>query len=916
MKISEFRNGIVPLLLAGAWPAGAGAQPVHIDIPFERFVLDNGLTVIVHEDRKAPIVAVNIWYHVGSKNEKEGKTGFAHLFEHLMFNGSEHYNDDYFKVLQKIGATMLNGTTNNDRTNYFQDVPTPALDTVLWMESDRMGYMLPAIDQARLDEQCGVVQNEKRQGENRPYGLVNELITQHTWPEGHPYSWTVIGSMEDLNAASLEDVREWFKTYYGPNNAVLVVAGDIDAATARKKVEHYFGEIPPGPPVRRPVRSIARMTGTKRAILEDRVPQQRLYKVWNVAPAFTPEMHHLDLISDLLGAGKTSRLYKRLVYTDQLSTDVLAYVRPMEIAGQFTIQADVRPGESLAAVEAAVDEELARFLKEGPAEEEVAGVRTRFVANFLRGIERIGGFGGKSDVLAQGEIYAGDPAAYKKQLAAVQSVTAADLRETARSWLGDGVFVLEVRPFPAYRTVAGAKADRSRVPEPGPPPELKLPRLQRAELSNGLKLVLAERRELPLVNMRLLVDAGYAADPPAAPGLATLTLDMLDEGTRTRSSLEIAGELDGLGMQLSAGSTLDVSYVTMSALKANIEKSLGLFADVVLNPAFPEADFKRLKAQQLTRIQHEKAQPLSMALRVLPGLLYDEGHAYGNPLTGSGTEKSVEAMTRDGLAEFHRAWFRPNNATLVVVGDITLAELTPKVEAAFLRWEKGPAPAKRISEVAHRESSRIYLLDRPGAAQSVIIAGHIAPPKVNPDEIAVETMNMVLGGQFAARINMNLREDKHWSYGARSVFQDARGQRPFFIYAPVQSDKTRESMVEIDRELRGILKDRPVTPEEFTFAQESMTLSLPGSRESMNQLAAGIQEIVSFGLPDDHFETFPGKVRALRREDVSAAAERVLRPDRMVWVVVGDREKIEQGIKELNFGPVSYLDADGNPLAQ
>ena len=916
MKISEFRKGIVPLLLAGVWPAGAGAQPVHIDIPFERFVLDNGLTVIVHEDRKAPIVAVNVWYHVGSKNEKQGKTGVAHLFEHLMFNGSEHYNDDYFKVLQKIGATTLNGTTNNDRTNYFQDVPTPALDTVLWMESDRMGYMLPAIDQAKLDEQRGVVQNEKRQGENRPYGLVNELITQHTWPAGHPYSWTVIGSMEDLNAASLDDVREWFKTYYGPNNAVLVVAGDIDAATARKKVEHYFGEIPPGPPVRRPVRSIARMTGAKRAILEDRVPQPRLYKVWNVPPAFTSEMHHLDLVSDLLGAGKTSRLYKRLVYTDQLCTDVLAYVRPMEIAGQFTIQADVRPGQSLAAVEAAVDEELARFLKEGPTEEEVAGVRTRFVGNFLRGIERIGGFGGKSDVLAQGEIYAGDPAAYKRHLETVRLVKPAELRDAARNWLGDGVFVLEVRAFPAYRAVAGAKADRSRVPEPGPPPELRLPRLQRAELSNGLKLVLAERRELPLVNMRLLVDAGYAADPPAAPGLASLTLDMLDEGTRVRSSLEIAGELDALGMQLLTGSTLDISYVTMSALKANLEKSLGLFADVVLNPAFPEADFNRLKAQQLTRIQNEKAQPLSMALRVLPKLFYNEGHAYAKPLTGSGTDEAVQAMTRDDVAKFHRAWFRPNNATLVVVGDITLAELTPKVEAAFRRWEKGSAPSKRISEVAHRESSRIYLLDRPGAAQSVIIAGHIAPPKVNPDEIAIETMNMVLGGQFAARINMNLREDKHWSYGARSVLQDARGQRPFFVYAPVQSDKTRESMVEIDRELRSILKDRPVTPREFSFAQESMTLSLPGSRESMNQLAAGIQEIVSFGLPDDYFETFPGKVRALMREDVSAAAERVLRPDRMVWVVVGDREKIEKGIKELNFGPVSCIDADGNPLAQ
>lgn len=907
------RRCALPLLLLLA-RTPASPLDVTVDIPYQKFVLKNGLTLIVHEDRKAPIVAVNLWYHVGSKNEKKGKTGFAHLFEHLMFNGSEHFNDDYFKVLEKLGATDLNGTTNNDRTNYFQTVPASALDTVLWMESDRMGHLLGAIDQAKLDEQRGVVQNEKRQGENQPYGLVEEVITENTWPAGHPYSWTVIGSMEDLNAASLDDVREWFQTYYGPSNAVLVLAGDIDAETARQKVEKYFGDIPPGPPIRKAERWIARLDGPRRALLEDRVPQARIYKVWNTPPIFDPDTNSLDLVSDILGQGKTSRLYRRLVYQDQSCTAVAAYIDPREIAGQFTVMASVRPGGDVKAVERAIEEELARFLRDGPAADELEQVRTRYVANFLRGLERVGGFGGKSDVLAQGEVYAGDPGAYKKVLAQVQAATPEELREAAARWLTGGVFTLEVRPYPNYGPVSSSGVDRSKVPAAGPAPPVKLPQLQRATLSSGLRVVVAERHDLPLIHLRLLVDGGFSADPPAKPGLASMTMAMLDEGTAKRSALEISEELDRLGMQLGTAASLDVCSVFASILKANFDPSLDLFADVVLHPTFPQDELDRQKKQRVAAIQNEKTRPFTMALRVLPRLLYGEGHPYAKPLTGSGDEASVTALSRQDLVQFHRAWFLPNNATLVVAGDVTLAELVPKLEKALADWKRGAVPERRIPPARPPERSRVYLLDRPGALQSVILAGQIAPPKSNPDEIAIEVMNAVLGGQFISRVNMNLREDKHWSYGADTFLFDARGERPFLAIAPVQTDKTKEAVLELLKELRDIRGQRPITGEELAAAQSGRTLRLPGSLETLNRLATGIAEIVTFGLPDDYFESYVPKVRALTLEQVNAVARRLLRPNELVWVIVGDRQKIEAGIRELDLGPVLLLDADGNPV--
>ena len=776
-----------------------------------------------------------------------------------------------------------------------------------------MGFLLGSLDQKTLDLQRGVVQNEKRQGENQPYAVAFQLITQNTYPAGHPYSWTVIGEMADLNAASMDDVKEWFRTYYGPSNVVIVLAGDIDAKTAKEKVEKYFGNIPAGPPVAHHEVWVAKMTATHRQHVQDRVPQARIYKIWNVPQDGTPDGDYLDLVSDVLSVGKSSRFYKRLVYDDQIATNANAFVGLNEIAGQFRVQATAKPGGDLAQVEKELDEELAKFLKDGPTQEELARVKAQYQANFIRGIERIGGFGGKSDQLARNQVFHGDPAHYKISMKRVQEATAEDLKAAANRWLSDGVYILEVHPFPEYKA-ATAGADRSKPPSTGTPPALKLPKLQKATLSNGLKVILAERHEVPLVTFWLDVDAGYAADPSALPGTSSMAMALLNGGTKTRNALQISDEQALLGAQIAAFSNLDLSIVRLSALKTKLDPSLGLFSDLILNPVFPEDDFKKQQKLQIAAIQREQTTPIQMALRVFPGLLYGPGHAYSNPLTGSGTIASVEKMTREDMAKFHQAWFKPNHATLVIAGDITLGELTPKLEKLFAAWKPGPAPEKSIKNVQLAPKSVVYLMDKPGAQQSIIIVGNVAPPTANPNEIAIQAMNDGLGGLFLSRINSNLRENKHWSYGTTTLLWGARGQRPWLTLAPVQTDKTKESLVELNKELRGILTDHPLSQEELAIVQDNETLSLPGSRETQQEVGNSVNELVQFGLPDDYYETLAGKIRALKSADVAEAAKIIVHPDNLIWVVVGDRSKIEAGVKELNLGELRFLSPDGKPL--
>jgi zinc protease len=883
------------------------------DIPYSKFVLPNGLTVLVHEDHKAPIVAVNSWYHVGSKNEKTGKTGFAHLFEHLMFSGSENFNFTYINAMEKIGATDLNGTTNSDRTNYFENVPTSMLDYVLFAESDRMGHLLPVLDQKKLDLQRGVVQNEKRLGENQPYGVTRQLLTENTYPVGHPYSWTTIGSMKDLDEASLADVQDWFKTYYGPNNVILVIAGDITPELARQKVEKYYGAIPAGPPIARQEVWVAKRTGTHRGWAQDRVPQARVYRVWNVPQTGTEAEAQLDLVSYVLGNGKTSRLYKRLVYKDQIATSATANDSNSEIAGQFSFILTAKPGGDLGAVEKGADEELQKFLKDGPTEAELNLAKTQIFGQYARIMERIGGFGGKSDILAQCQTYEGDPDCYKTYLKRVQAATPASVRKAAVEWLSDGDYILEVQPYSTdYKT--GAAIDRSKLPALGGAEALKLPPMQKATLSNGLKIVLAESHTAPVVNFSLLVPSGYSSDSTNSLGTCSFAQRMLEEGTPTRDSLKISEELDSLSAEFGAGADLDYSNVNLNALKLNMDQALEIYADLVLHPAFPQKEFDRLQKDRLAAIQREKVTPVPMGLRILPTLLYGKGHPYDESFLGTGSTDSVTKMTRADLVKFHDTYYKPNNATLLIVGDTTLAEITPKLEKLFSSWKPGAVPTITIPQVSQPSKDVVYLIDRPGSGQSVIFAAQLAPPYNSPDQIPLTLVNDVFGGNFSSRINMNLREDKHWSYGVGSRLVAARGERPFVSFSPVQSDKTKESMGELVAEYKNIVGDKPITEAELKDEQTNSTLSLPGSFETVEQLSGAYGNILQYNLPENYYNTYTKKVLEVTPAEANEVAKKYIQPQHLIWLVVGDMAKVEAGIRELNIGEAHKIDSDGNPV--
>ena len=945
--VARPRAAVLALAIAGATgalaftAAPAHAQQAEVDIAYEEFTLPNGLKVIVHTDRKAPVVAVNLWYHVGSKDEPRGRTGFAHLFEHLMFNGTENYRGEYFTPFELVGATDMNGTTNTDRTNYFQNVPTTALDLALWMESDRMGHMLGAIDQKTLDEQRGVVQNEKRQGENQPYGQVWTKLNEALYPEGHPYHHSVIGSMADLNAASLEDVKTWFRAWYGPNNAVLVLAGDIDVETAREKVAKYFGHIPAGPDMAQPAVDVAQRPADTREVMQDNVPQSRIYRAWNVAPTNTVDIDRLHVLARVLGGSDTSRLEKRLVHEDKLVDSVSAAVSESQLGSNFMVVATVKDGVDPAKVEAIVDEELEKLLAEGPTAEEVAQAKTVIRAGFIRGIERIGGFGGKADALAACEIYAGDPGCFRATLDNVAAVTPSQLQAAGREWLGDGDHTLVVQPgertplaedeavdpaplaLPAvdarYATTETTVDRSAGPPMPEEFPELKFPELQRATLSNGTKVILAERDAVPVVQMSLLLDGGYKADALGGHKLGTssFAMSMLDEGAADYSALEFAGRAEALGAELGAGASLDGGSAYLSALKDQLDPSLALFADMLRRPTFSEAEIDRVKATWIAGIKQEKARPNSAALRVMPPLLYGEGHAYAMPFSGSGTEESIASLTRDDLMAYHRTWVRPENATLVVVGDTTLAEIVPMLEKHLGEWkgEGEPASTGEVADVERPTAPRVFLIDQPGAVQANIFVGQLVPSTMSDDATEFEFANTVLGGQFSSRLNMNLREDKHWAYGSYSFAPDALGQRPWLAFAPVQIDKTAESMAELKREITEYAKGTtPPTEEEVAKVRANEIRSLPGAYETGSAVRGTISSMVRYDRPDDYVARRKAEIEALTPAQVAQAAT-TIDPGALTWVVVGDLDQIEVPVRSLELGTVQVLDADGRPVA-
>ncbi|HET9835657.1 MAG TPA: pitrilysin family protein [Rhodanobacteraceae bacterium] len=926
-------------------PAHAATNSAKLDIPYTRFTLPNGLTVIVSEDHKAPIVAVSVWYHVGSGYEPDGKTGFAHLFEHLMFSGSENHKGSYFKPFELVGATGMNGTTWLDRTNYFETVPTTALDMALWMESDRMGHLLGAIGQKELDTQRGVVQNEKRQDENQPYGRVYENIQANVFPANHPYHHDTIGSMADLNAASLNTVKQWFRDYYGAANTTLVLVGDITPAQARAKAMEYFGDIPAGPRVPRPQAWVAPDAKSAHGTMTDNVAQTRIYREWNSPGLDSPgnDRLMLDLATQVLGGSKTSRLYQRLVYKDKLADDVSVGDMTFELASMTLLQVDVKKGVDPAKVDAAIADEWRKFLKDGPTADELERAKTTYQASTIRGLEQVGGFSGKAVTLAEGQVYRGDPGAWKKDYEITMAATPAQVKAAADKWLSKGDYTLTVVPGKVEAKDMATETGRAAIPgrpadvlspagdykvtksdvdrSSGVPkvtafPDLSFPTLQHGKLKNGIEVVLAERHSVPVVHVEALFDAGYAADQGRKLGTSSFTMQMLDEGTRDLDSVEISNRKQRYGARISGGCDLDMCNVSLNALDDKLPESLDLYADIVRNPAFRDADVARLRGQWLAGIAQEKTQPTGVALRLLPPILYGKGNAYAIPFTGTGTEASIKSLTAADMRGFVHDYIRPDNMKILVAGDTTLDKIIPKLEEAFGDWHAPatPVPAKNLAKVDYPASPHVYLVDRPGSQQSVIIAGLVSPSTKAPNELEIGTMNGAFGGTFTSRLNMNLREDKHWAYGAFSFSPNAVGQRPFLMYAPVQTDKTAPSVSEVLKEARAVIGDKPLTDAEIQKIKDNDIRRMPGQYETAGAVLGAMESIVKYDRPDDYVQTMKSRIEAQKDAAIEAAAKEVIHPDHLTWVIVGDLSKIEKPVRALKLGDVQVIDTDGNPV--
>jgi predicted Zn-dependent peptidase len=938
-----------PAAIAQTGPAAASPQQLldRVNIPFETFTLANGLRVIVHEDRKAPIVAVSVWYNVGSKDEPAGRTGFAHLFEHIMFNGSENAPGEYFEYTRQMGATDLNGTTWFDRTNYFETVPRPALERALFLESDRMGHLLGALTQENLTNQIGVVQNEKRQGDNQPYGMVEYAQLEGLFPEGHPYRHSTIGSMADLSAATLDTARDWFRSKYGPNNAVLVLAGDINAAEARPLVERYFGDIARGP-VNTPAQAtVPTLPARVDRTMHDRVAQTRLYRWWVVPGLADQSQVPLDVAASVLGGLASSRLDNQLVRGEQSAVQVTASVQPFHRISIFEITVDVKPGQDAAAVSRRLDEIVGDYIRTGPTEDEVRRAVMRTLSGRVQGLEQVGGFGGKAVALAEGMLYADNANFYRTQLEQAAQVTPEQVRAAMQRWLTRPVYALTVAPGereaydeapgvtgnragggapnassmrpryytppqPGDRPLAPLPYEQRTPPEIGAAPVLDFPSVERARLSNGIQVVYARRDAVPVTRIAVEFDAGVAADPADRLGTQSLMLNMLEEGTTSLNSTQLAEAQERLGATVGTNASMDRTAVTLTAMTPAIGPSLDLLADIIRNPAFDARELERVRQQQLAGIAQELTSPGAMAGRVLPGVLFGTGHPYGRPASGTGDPAVVRALTRDELIRFHQTWIRPDNATIFAVGDMPLNQLVAQLESRLGNW-RAPSVArgtKNFNVPIPPTRARIVLVDRPQSPQSIIVAGQILGVEGTQDLLTLTAANQVLGGDFLARINMELRERRGWSYGARGGPTLMEHQVPYVIQAPVQSDQTGPSITAAQEMVRNFLTTEGVQPNELARVIAGSTGQLPGQFETSPAVLGALRSNALYRRPDNYWETVAARYRAMTAQELDATARRTLNRDNFVWVVVGEASRVRPQLEQLGL-PIEVVTVPG-----
>jgi zinc protease len=916
---------LAALAAPGAVFAAPASKPPKIDLAYEKYTLPNGLEVILREDHRLPLAAVNLWYHVGPANEAAGRTGFAHIFEHMMFQASGHVGEDMiWKYLEGAGASIVNGSTDYDRTNYLEDIPSNQLELALWIESDRMGFLLDRLDGASLATQQDVIRNERRQSvENTPYQIVEEAMWHQVFPKGHPYYAYLIGSHEDIQAAGIDDVRAFFRQYYCPNNASLAIVGDIDVAKTKQLVEKYFGTIPRGPDPPAITVTTPPITAERRIVVTDKVTLPRVYMTWITPPIFTPGDAEGVVAANILGGSRASRLYRALVYEKQICQDVSVTQQSLALGSTFQVTATAKPGHTAEELERAIDAELERFRAGGPTADEVAAARSSIYSGTVTSLENFGSFGGVADRLNLYNHYRKNPGFLNEDLARYAAVTPEAVKRFASEQLRtqarvlahavEGEKVLPPDPPAPPRaesptaTVESTEPWRATPPPPGPAPIARLPRASTFSLANGLTVYVVEAHHLPIVSANLVLRSGSAADPKDAPGLAGFTAAMLDEGTANRTAPRIADDVHALGASLSTGAQPDGSNAAIRALQSNAKDALSILADVVLAPAFPEREVERVRNERLTQILQQRDQPFQTAIRVMGSCLYGPNHPYGHmPL---GTEESLRKIGRKELLDFYRSAYSPKNSALVLAGDVTEADARKLAQDVFGSWKSAgsppPAPATGVST-----GPRIVIVDKPGTRQTAVLAGQIAVTRSDPDYEKLDLLNTVLGGLFSSRINMNLREDKGYSYGAYSFVGQNRGVGPFVAGASVRPDATGPSIEELLKEITKI-RDTGITEQELTLTKEANTRSLPALFETTAATAFTMAGIFLFDLPLDYYETYPPRVNALTKSDLDAVARKHLTPDRMTVVAVGDRATIEPQIAKLGMGTISFRDADG-----
>ena len=923
MRIKEILAGLLVVFVLASMNVQAQNFEKLPPINAKEYTLKNGMRVILHQDKSTPIVTVGVWYHVGAKNEVPGRTGFAHLFEHMMFQGSKNYDADYFTPLQEAGAN-INGTTNQDRTWYFETVPSNFLELALMLESDRLGGLLEAMTQEKLDNQRDVVKNERRQRvDNQPYGTAFEKIGDIMYPKPHPYNWTTIGSLEDLQAASMEDVKSFFRQYYVPNNAILVVSGDFEEKQARGWVDKYFGVIAKGGEIARPNVKMPKLEKEIRTTVEDSVPLQRRYMVWHGVRAYAPDEPALDMLGFILATGRTSRLQSNLLYGKEMVSQIGAGNGTNEIGGLFQIQATARPGKNLDEIEKEINVEIERIKKQPPTVEEMTRALNTIESQTIYGLQTILGKAGQLTTFAG---YLGKPDYFQTDLDRYRKVTPAEIMRVANTYLTPNRLVMTY----VQRTGEAPRSDRAadrgtsekkakldeaklaaqtaKLPKPGPQPKLSLPPIEKTELANGLEIWMVEQKELPIVSMNLVLKTGSSNEPDAKVGVSTFMSQLLEEGTKTRTAADIANQLQSLGANINTGSGWDSTNVTLQTLTKNLDQALEIYSDVIQNPAFPAKELESRKTRSLIGLRQLRSNPNAISNVVYNKVLYGE-HPYGRV----NNEATIKAITREDLVNYYESTFRPNNGVLIVVGDFDKAELKSKIEKSFANWKAGDVSARSLPVAKPIEKARIFIVDRPGSAQSVVSVGQVGVDRSNPDYYALNVMNTILGGGFTSRINMNLREDKGYTYGARSGWSFRRGAGPFSAGGDIQTAYTKEAVAEFIKELNDIRGGRPVTQKELEYNKQSLIRRFPAGFETVGQMSQQLANLVVYDLPDSYINDYIAKVNAITVEDVNRVAKQYLDPAKMAIVIVGDRKVIEPGLKELGYG-ITILDTEGNAL--